>query len=286
MTDPHPPPSDSDPLDPRDELASAHLDGATGPDDAARVAADPELASRVDRFAATRDALRRATDDEPVDEARREAAIVAALAAFAEPDPSVDADARALETAPALLVRPRRGRSRTRTLQLVGIAAAAALIALTMPLLDHLGSDDSDDTATSSFEATGRSLAPSAEADASAGGGADGAASDAAGGAGAFDASSGSELGAFADLAALRTAVRDQLGPKASSSTAPSPAHATAGTESAPACAPTAEPDVVYTARATVAGRPVTVVVREDGSGQRTLVVLDAACGLVSEEPL
>ena len=69
-----------DTFDPRDELASAHLDGATTPTEAEEVAGDPELAARVEGFAATREAVR--TGDLPIDEERRETAIAAALAAF------------------------------------------------------------------------------------------------------------------------------------------------------------------------------------------------------------
>lgn len=283
MTHPHPPPRDTDPVDPRDELASAHLDGATGPDDAARVAADPELARRVDRLAAARDALR-ATADDRVDGARREAAVAAALAAFTEAGPSVYDDAPSAAAAPTPLVRPSRSRPRTRTLQLVGIAAAAVLLALTVPLLDRLGSDDRDDTASSSFDATGGSVDPSAEASAGGDGSGGGMALDTAEDAATLEVSSGPDLGAFADLDALRTAVRAQLQTKSSSTTAP--AHATTSAASAPSCPPTSEADVVYTARATVAGQPVTVVVREHEDGQRTLVVLDDACATLSEDQL
>jgi hypothetical protein len=70
-----------DALDPRDELASAHLDGATTPDEAAQVAGDEDLEARVAAFAASREAVRAVGG--PVDEARREAAIAAAPPALA-----------------------------------------------------------------------------------------------------------------------------------------------------------------------------------------------------------
>lgn len=280
MTDPHHPPHHSDPLDPLDELASAHLDGATSPDEAARVATDPELAARVERLAAAREALRAAVD-EPADAARRDAAIAAALSAFAEVDQATGATAVAVP-----LVRPHRSRPRTRTLQVIGIAAAAVALALTVPLLDRLGSDDRDDTASSSFDATGGSLGPSLES----GDGAGGGVADSASGLSGFDAATAPDLGAFADLAALHGEVRAQVaGQKVSSTTAPVPATAAADGESAPernqTCAP-ASAGVVYVARATLDGQPVTVVVRDDGAGQRTLVVLDAACATLSEAPL
>jgi hypothetical protein len=281
MTDPHHPPHHSDPLDPLDELASAHLDGATSPDEAAQVATDPELAARVERLAGAREALR-ATVDEPVDVARRDAAIAAALSAYGEAEDAAGAPAVAVP-----LVRPHRSRPRTRTLQLIGIAAAVVALALTVPLLDRLGSDDRDDTASSSFDVTASSVTPSLES----GGGAGGGAADSASGLSGFDAATAPDLGAFADLDALRGEVRAQVaGQKASSTTAPSPGTAAVGGESAPernqTCAPASTGTVVYLARATLDGQPVTVVVRDDPAGQRTLVVLDAACATLSEAPL
>ena len=52
------------------------------------------------------------------------------------------------------------------------------------------------------------------------------------------------------------------------------------------ACSPEPAGTVVYVARAHLAGEPVTVLVRESDEGARTLVVLDAGCAVVSEEPL
>ena len=281
MTDPHHPPHHSDPLDPLDALASAHLDGATTPDEAARVASDPELAARVARLASARDALR-ATTHAPVDAAQREAAIDAALSAFSALTPLEGVERERTGAIP--LVRPHRSRPRTRTLQLIGVAAAVVALALTVPLLDRLGSDSSDDTASSSFDATAGSPGPM---EGGAGGG--GSVADSAGDRGGSDGAPAADLGAFADLEALRGEVRNQLGGAKTSTTA-APATAAAGGESAPehdqTCAPPAGDPVVYVARATLDGQPVTVVVREDDAGQRTLVVLDAACGTLSEAPL
>jgi hypothetical protein len=278
MTDPHHPPHDSDPLDPLDALASAHLDGLTTRDDATRAARDPEVAARVDRLAAVRDALR-ATADDPVPAEARDAAIAAALDAFTETTTG--------PVAPAVpLVGARRSRPRPRPLQLVGIAAAALLLALTVPLLQRLGSDIRDDTASSSFEATGSSLGPAPEAGATGG-----SAADSAGGAGtvdAFDAAASPDLGTFADLGALQTAVRGELARPAASTTTQAPAKSTLRAEGSPTCSPAAGPGetVVYRARATVAGQPVTVVVRQRADGGRRLVVLDAACATLSEARL
>lgn len=279
MTDAPQPPRDSLPADERDELASAHLDGATTREDAARVASDPQLAGRVERFAMVRDALR-ATPDQPVDLARRDAAIAAALDAFADgPAPATGAEGTADAVA---LVRPTRHLPRRRTLQLIGAAAAVVLLAVAVPLLGRLGSDRRDDTASSSFDATGSSLATPPEAAAEAGGtGDDGE----AGGLGAFDAASPTDLGAFADLASLRATVRDQVQKSAASTTA-APTIAADDQSERTTCSPEPFATVVYLARAHLDDQPVTVLVREDAEGARTLVVLDAACAVVSEEPL
>ena len=64
-----------------DELASAHLDGVTTPEEAARVAADPALQARVEALRRVRAAVSEAPPADPV---ARDAAIAAALTAFGE----------------------------------------------------------------------------------------------------------------------------------------------------------------------------------------------------------
>lgn len=280
MTHPQQPPHDNDPLD---ELASAHLDGVTTPAEAAQVGADPGLAHRLERLAAVRDALR-ASAPASVDATQRDAAIAAALAAFDEAD-----DLAASTTTTAVpLAHPHRARPRRRTLQLVGIAAAAVLLALTVPVLDRIGSDRRDDTASSSFDATGSSLAPSAEEGAAsgAGGGTAGGAKDQASNLDAFEAAGAPDLGPFAELDALQAAVRGQLGTAARPTTTAAGADSPDRTTTATSCTPSGEGAVVYVARATLSTQPVTVVVREDPAGGRTLLVLDAGCAVLSEGPL
>ena len=68
-----------------DELASAHLDGATTPEEAARIAADPSLQARVEALRQVRAAL---GEVPPADPVAREAGIAAALEAFAEATPT------------------------------------------------------------------------------------------------------------------------------------------------------------------------------------------------------
>ena len=115
--------------DPLDELASAHLDGATSPEEAAQVAADPALQARVEELRAVRDAVAAVP---PVDPARRDAAIAAALAAFEEagpPEPGRSASVTSLTE-----VAARRGRS-ARARRWLGAAAVIALLVALVPLV-------------------------------------------------------------------------------------------------------------------------------------------------------
>jgi hypothetical protein len=188
-----------DALDPRDELASAHLDGATTPDEAAQVAGDEDLEARVAAFAASREAVRAVGG--PVDEARREAAIAAALDAF--------------EGAPAGVVpiTARRRGLPQRWLPAVGMAAAALVLALLIPLLTR--DDGSDEDTVAGPERT-TTLAPFA---AGSGGGAaeDSARSELAapGESGAAIAAAppalAADLGPHADLGSLADAARATL---------------------------------------------------------------------------
>ena len=125
----------TDPFDPLDELASAHLDGATTPDEDRRIAGDPGLRARVDALGAVRDAVRDAAA--PVDDERREHAIAAALAAFDEVRPGPAGVTSLAEVAAR--------RSRTRQLRLVGAAAAVVLLAVLVPVLSRLGDDDPEE---------------------------------------------------------------------------------------------------------------------------------------------
>ena len=142
-----------------DELASAHLDGATTPEEAARIAADPSLQARVEALRQVRAAL---SEVPPADPVAREAGIAAALEAFAEATPTERSGAL---PAPPVLA-PRRGLSST-ALRVLGAAAAIALLALLVPVLGRLA--DGDDQ-QASFEETGSAIggAPDAAAGGSA----------------------------------------------------------------------------------------------------------------------
>src|SRR3546814_18062176 len=77
----HPDPHDPyGPLDPADELASAHVDGMTTREEAARIEADPNLQRRVGEMEAVQDAVW--ATSAPIDHDTRERAIAAALGDF------------------------------------------------------------------------------------------------------------------------------------------------------------------------------------------------------------
>src|SRR5690606_33055735 len=125
-----------------DELASAVLDGAATPEEAALVAADPALTARVEALRAARDRLRSA-EAAPVDPERREIAIAAALAAFDELERG-DAG-REPVVAPVPLAARRRPGSVPRVWRYVAIAAAIVAGVLVVPLIGGLdGGDEAD----------------------------------------------------------------------------------------------------------------------------------------------
>lgn len=253
-----------DALDPRDELASAHLDGATTPAEAEAVAGDPDLSERVAAFAAVRDTLR--ADAGPVDEARRDEAIAAALAAFD------DAGAPVTPIAGRRLAPPR-------WLPAVGVAAAALLLALLVPLLTRDDGDDGDQVAD---EGTTTAVAPE---DAAA---ADRSLEESTLAAPALGADAGStevsavpesvDLGDQPDFDALVAAVQARLdSPPTTVPGTPSP---TVALEAEPcfdglrAAAAEAGATVLLQATAVVDGTPVATAARQQADGTRVLAVV------------
>ena len=280
---------DDDDLDPRDALASAHLDGLTTAEESARIAADPDLHARVAALEAVRAALRAPV---PIDDAARERAISAALAAVG-PQPA-GATVTELSAVAARRAAP------SRALRIVGIAAALVLLAVTVPLLARMGGDSSDDeaaTAADDPQGAGEAAEEAAEADDGAVGG--GAAPSSSAQADAYRAGDEStatrgvaevgSLGRFDDPDALAARVAELLGdtdlsaPQPATSSSPERA-STEGT-----CAGEAEgageagASVVLVGSAVLEGRAVEITVVERADGRRTLTVADgaASCDVV-----
>jgi hypothetical protein len=323
MNDPQHPshPLDATALHPLDELASAHLDGAADPIDVAAASGLSGFAERLAGFEQVRSQVRGI--DAPVDEARRESALAAALAAFDElaaiDAPSAHAAATDAAGSPTTVIpievaAARRGRPGRRW-QLVGVAAAVAAGALALvPMLTRDTDDGGDQFAAD---------APTAEDT-------DSLASEAARG---FDEGTGGsagdmattmaapKIGDFKDYDELAGAVRKELTPSPKADTPPAaPTTTTAAptttlppnsggdpeamtapapAQTAPACAAgtgatggaassgETSTSIVYGGEATVDGQPYNVEVTEDGTGQRTLTVRDpASCAVADERPL
>jgi hypothetical protein len=136
----------TDPTD-FDELASAHLDGATDPAEAARVEADPALRARVEELRAVREAVAAVP---PVDPTQRDGAIAAAVSAFRERRAASPAGATVTPLPPRGVDVP------TTAMKVIGVAAVLLLLALVIPqLFDGTGSDDA---AEGAFESTGSAI--------------------------------------------------------------------------------------------------------------------------------
>ena len=248
-----------------DELASAHLDGMTTPEEEERIAGDLELQRRVARLGSVRAAL---AEGPPVHDDHREAAITTALDAFDDDDRTA--------------ARTQRADRRLAALPVLAAAAVVVLIAAVATLL--LRDADDDD-----LTADGASSADSGE-EAQSGGGADeqAAASDAP-----IDAAAITDLGDFADLSALEAALRAD-GDAWTTTTSPSSVASEADVGEVDrfyaalrSCADTAGANAAAgeLARATVAGSPVLVVARPvEASGAVVARVLDpTTCAVLLE---
>jgi negative regulator of sigma E activity len=260
MTDHH------DPLDPLDDLASAHLDGETTSAEAAGVASDPQLVARIEQLRDARELVRGGAVT--IDPEGRDRAIAAALAAFDAEDatafPTQGEGAGVAALAPRSARRPSR-----RAIELVGIAAAVALLALAVPLLGRLDSGSNDDATATAGQTSDNA--------------AGGVAPNVKGAVPSTLADNGApvaRLGSFADIPHLTQAVRSALSEASGYATA---SGTSAASDRALASSATPCPDErarigpeVYAALAELDGQPVVVVVRDDPAGERSMVVLDA----------
>jgi hypothetical protein len=127
------------PLDRRDELASALLDGE--PVDEA-LAADPDVRARAEQLRAVAEAVRAPV--RPAPPSARDAAVAAALEVFDTPE---------TEPVPAPAPSPARWWQRRpgpadRRLRLLGAAAAVLLVLAAVPVVASLSRTSDDDTAS------------------------------------------------------------------------------------------------------------------------------------------
>lgn len=249
--------------DPLDDLASAHLDGATTPAEASRVATDPDLLARVEALRAVQAAMASAA---PVDVERREQAIAAALAAYDDDaKPVTDTDAADLASVRDLTPVAARRRGSSRSWRIAGVAAAVAVAAVLVPLLASLSSESSDDSTNEAVALDG--TRPEAEDS--------GGAADTLPGAGALEEADPTSttaailrslpLGAFDDDDDLVAVARSaSSASSASGYVAPATvADATGCLDDLLAALP-ADVDLLLTATAILDGRPVDVVVTPD----------------------
>ena len=254
-----------------DELASAHLDGATSPAEAAALAAAPDGELRVERLVAVRARLQ---DVGPIDPTARDAAIAAALAAATSP------------SAVTSLASVRAGRAMSRTTRsVIGAVAAVVLLALVIPVIGRLGASDDAQTAsertTARDAASGEAGAPSSTGDAAT---ADGAASPTT--TTTATASARLDLGSFTTLAALLDAAeasatleKDQGEFKQLSELVALQCAATATSATASS--------ILTSATATVGGASVAVMTIRDTSGVVTVRIFRTSdCALLAERPL
>lgn len=285
-----------DRTDPLDELASAQLDGATSPEEAAQVAGDAELVARVERLARVREALqaseaRVAARSSSTYEGRREVGIAAALAAF-------DDEGRAARipstTTVAAARRPAWDARRTR--QLIGVAAAVILLALAVPLIGGLGGESDDEQSATALDATeSRGDAATSEASERMMGSDEDAAGD------VFQETGAAvlpRLGSFDDLSQLTDAVQEQLdavpGGEAGTggaepSTTSTSSSATNQQTTAMAAVPCAAAGsgAAHRFLADLGGQEVVVLVAEQPGGTLAVTVLDAiGCAVVGRADL
>lgn len=253
----------TDPRREEEELVSAYLDGELTPEQRARVQADPVLSVRVEELRLA--AALVATPVQPPPEARREAAVRAALDA-----------SHAAEPGTADLAERRDRRRRTAVGSWLAVAAAVvAVLAIGASLLR-------------SGERNERASTPASTPAAPGVGGSATALGQTAQGTLAAPA----DLGTFNDDASLANAARGALELRATAggapSTAPAPARAESGTAADQASC--AQPDpaggaVVLDASATLRGTRVRVIVQRDSAGAQRLTVL-AGCEIILQRPL
>lgn len=282
-----------------DELASALVDGELDPATAAAARARPDVVARAAELAAARDALRGASVPPP-DDAAREQAIAAALAAYDTAGTTAPGTVPTPTTPPAPpSVTPFEPRRRTgaparrrRTWQLAAAAAVVVLAGVLGVALATSGDRTVDDTAATSVEPSdGVGTADAGEAAPRADEGFEGEADDAdrpdapagrqeVGHLGTF--ASGEEL---ADHLATALAPGDhQVRPEASDGAGAAPGPDPSCDAPPPPLDDPATPTRLH-GHAVVDGTTVDVWVVDDG-GRARLLAVDGDCRVVVDRPL
>ncbi len=278
MTDPTHPDPDPDQL----ELISAYVDGEASAAEVARLEGDAGLLARADELAALRERLAAPAAPPGLVDAH----VAAALATYDDVDPAASDATSSTVTELAT----HRGRRLFERIPVLAAAAVLVIVALAGALAARsLGGDDSSVDETASAVAS--TTAP------------------AEGGA-AFDSNTAQESAtpapqgdtvrpAFGTVDDFATFVTEQAVPRAETNAGSASADAAAPTTTLAPAAPPVDPcDAVSVAGvdpaaveavvpATVAGRAVTGVVERTPGDQRRLVVVDdATCDVVGDQPL
>jgi hypothetical protein len=296
MTDrPAPDPS---PADPDFELASAHLDGESTPDEAALVEGDAVLAALVEDLRGLVTSL----DPGEAPAALMESHVAVALAAYDdERGSSPAAPVTALATARAERSRPRW----YDRIPLGAVAAAILLVALVggLSLVDFDGNEDDtaavqadmeDSDESTQFGGTGDALQDGAGE--SAGTVSDGGASG--GGGAVLEPTAGAERRAFEDANELAAFVSEELANRRATAAPSAGEDSTAG-DDGDLAAPDAACDLQGVARtaagpgtvesvlaAVVAGQPVSAFVIETSEGPELVVVDETTCAVTDQRAL
>lgn len=311
------PPTFPDPTPTDDELVSAVLDGEAPAEAAARVAADPRLAARLDALREVASAVA-ATVPVDADAARRHLARAREEWASTGPADRVER----VETAGAAVV-DLAARRRPRQARLVGVAAAVLALALLVPVLvavmdrsDGALDESATGVPTSSTATETGAAAAEGTADAGASAPVSTTPSSGEGGSSAPSSSTGEpadlgDLGAAPDAVGLRARVDAALagrsdpaagtaGPADLAGPTPDPAGepvpddplpddpvATASSACAgPVASATGVPSVRARAEASVGDLAVAVYVIDGADGAEVVVVDPATCSVVARLPL
>jgi hypothetical protein len=297
-------PTDDGPPDTVDELASAVIDGELGGDEARAALRRPDVAARVSRLAAARDAV--SSDVPPPDAARRDRAIDAALGAFdtagtsgaaVRPRTPIPGDQLAAARA-ARTARSAGSAGQGRAARWLGAAAAAIVVAVLGVVIARSGGLSDSETASDDAAETSEPLeATEDQADAGADGdGGDEAASsedaasepvapgDAGPGAAEHRAPGGVALGTFASAEALLDAAAGTLDWRATGAPTDVGALQDRCTDGVPGVVAGTGDRVRLVAWGTVDGVPVEAWLGSTGDDP-LLVALDPHCSVLATRP-